>query len=35
MQNNAIELYKVIQDLLSGFALSTWLEDKHRKKRTR
>jgi len=30
-ENDTIELYKVIRQLPSGFALSTWLADKYRK----
>jgi DNA adenine methylase len=30
-ENDTIELYEVIRRLPSGFALSTWKEDKHRK----
>ena len=30
-EKDSIELYKVIRQLPSGFALSTWKEDKHRK----
>jgi len=30
-ENNTVELYKIIRHLPSGFALSTWKEDKNRK----
>jgi DNA adenine methylase len=30
-ENDTVELYKIIRQLPSGFALSTWKEDNHRK----